>query len=82
MNYKNSQEFVDDCNLGLDIEFDYKGIGYGVFGWTKGGPTAFRKDQYGAFEQQFPTPDQMLNEFKIDGKPLRDIITQVELLLH
>lgn len=82
MNYKNAQEFIDDCSLGLDIEFDFNGIGYGVLGWTDGGPTAFRKDQYGSFEQQFPSPDALLDGFIIEGKTLRSIITEVEILLH
>lgn len=82
MHYLNAQEFIADCSVGLDIEFDFNGIGYGVFGWTKGGPTAYRKDQYGFFEQQFSTPDQLLDGFVIEGKPLRSIITEVELLLH
>lgn len=82
MHYMNAREFINDCNIGLDIEFNYNGIGYGVFGWTKDGPTAFRKEQYGFYEKQFSNADALLDGFIIDGKPLRDIITKVELVLH
>lgn len=82
MYYENAQQFIDDCNMGMDIEFDYQGIGYGVFGWYEGGPLAYRKDDFGPFEQQFQTPDELLDGFLIDGQPLRKLITKVELLLH
>lgn len=82
MHYENAAQFISDCASGMDIEFDYNGIGYGVLGWFEGGPLAYRKDAYGYFEQRFKTPDALLDGFIIDGQPLRRIITQVELLLH
>ena len=27
--YNNAEDFIDDCNMGLDIEFSYHDIGYG-----------------------------------------------------
>lgn len=82
MHYDNATQFINDCNIGMDIEFDYNGIGYGVLGWFDNGPLAYRKDNFGYCEQHFKTPDELLDGFIIDGKPLRSIVTQIELLLH
>ena len=38
MTYNNSQQFLDDCNRGLDIEFAYGDYKYTVLSWFKGGP--------------------------------------------
>jgi hypothetical protein len=80
--YNSVQEFIDDCNAGLDIEFAYGKYQYTVLSWLDGGPLIGRQAPYDDVEQQFETPEQMLDKFMIDGKPLKDIITQVELLLH
>ena len=77
--YNGANDFIDDCNMGLDIEFSYNNIGYGVLGWLPGGPLAYRKDAYGYYEQQFDSPEMLLDGFKIDGHPLRDIITEIQL---
>lgn len=82
MHYTSEQEFIDDCNIGMDIEFAYGAYRYTVFGWYENGPLIGRQSPYDDVEQQFSTPDALLDGFIIDGKPLREIITKVELLLH
>lgn len=82
MSYNSAQEFIDDCNAGLDIEFAYGNYQYTVLNWLDGGPLIGRQAPHDDMEQQFETPEQMLNEFMIDDKPLKNIITQVKLLLH
>lgn len=76
--YQNVQQFIEDCNLGEDIEFAYHGIGYGVFGWYPGGPLAYRKDAFGYYEQQFDDANAVLDGFQIEGQPLRNRITEIE----
>lgn len=77
--YQNAQEFIDDCSMGLDIEFTYHGIGYGVLGWYKQGPLAYRKDSFGYKEKIFDNAHALLDGFKTGGIPLKNIITQIEL---
>ena len=80
--YKNAQEFIEDCETGLDIEFFYNGVGYCVFGWHEKGPVAFRGEQWGYEEQQFKDAQDLLDNFVIEGHPLSSIITKIELNLH
>lgn len=74
------QEFIDNCDIGHEFEFDYKGIGYGI-GWAQdqsGKIIAYRKDAYGYYEQLFDTAVEMLDGFIIDGKPLRSVLPLAE----
>lgn len=82
MHYTNAQEFIDDCMMGLDIEFAYGADKYTVLGCYENGPLIGRQHPKDDIEQQFPTPDALLDKFIIDGKPLRELITKVDLLLH
>jgi hypothetical protein len=71
---KDIQEFVANCDIGHEFEFDYKGIGYGI-GWDKSGKiVAYRKKAFGLHEQTFDTAEEMLNHFIIDGEPLHDVL--------
>lgn len=82
MTYNNSQQFIDDCNRGLDIEFAYGDYKYTVLSWFKGGPLIGRQSPHDDNDQQFVDANVLLDGFIIDGQPLRNIITKVELLLH
>ena len=82
MYYENAQQFIDDCKMGMDIEFAYGHEKYTVLGWYDGGPLIGRQAPHDDIEQQFQTPDELLDGFLIDGQPLRKLITKVELLLH
>lgn len=53
-------------------------MGYGILAWYEGGPMAYRKDEYGYFERQFTTADELLDSFMLGNVPLRKVITEVE----
>lgn len=80
--YQNVQEFIDDCNTGMDIEFFYNDVGYGVYSAYEHGPLAYRQDPWGYEEQVFKDAEDLLDNFIIEGKTLREIITEIELNLH
>ncbi len=75
--YNSVDEFADDCKAGMDIEFSYRGIDYGILGWKNGGPLAYRKKPF--FEEQFSDVNELLDGFIIDGKPLRTVVTDITL---
>ena len=79
IHYNTVDEFIEDCELGLDIEFRYGAYGYTVLAWFEGGPLIGRQHPYDDIEQQFKDANDMLDNFYIEGKKLRDIILQIEL---
>ena len=79
IHYNTVDEFIDDCKIGLDIEFRYGAYGYVVLAWFKGGPLICRQHPHDDIEQQFKDANDMLDNFYIEGKKLRDIILQIEL---
>lgn len=78
--YGSIEEFRQDVEMKFDIEFRFKGIEYTVLSWTDGGPTIGRQNSDEDF--QFPDFDAMVDGYKINGVPLRQLVDQIEILLH
>lgn len=72
--FSSVQGLLDTFQPGHEIEFDYNDIGYGL-GWSGDGPYAYRRDQFGFYEQTFGSMDLLLDGFTIEDKPLRQLVT-------
>ena len=65
--------------FGLDIEFRYNNKDYTILPWTDEGivigPQGTDNDSI------YQTSDDLINKHKIDGKYIKDIIKDIEILL-
>lgn len=65
--------------FGSDIEFRYNNKDYTILPWTdKGiviGPQNSDNDSI------YKTADELIDNYRIDGKPIKDIIENIEILL-
>lgn len=78
--YNAIQQFVDDVKMGLDVEFSYDGKNYGVIR-TPDGIAVYEQCNLNT-EKVFDTPQGALDGYMIGGRPLRSLITEIEILLH
>ena len=70
---------IEACTIGLDLEFEYAGVGYGILGWYKDGPMAYRKGKTDNDEQIFKDADALLDGYLINGQPLRKLIDDITI---
>lgn len=76
--YGSLEEFVNEIEMGLDIEFLYNGKHYSL-GPVNGGfeiAEAYRQET----AQVFPTARDLVEKYMIGDKPLKDIVTEIELI--
>lgn len=71
--FSSVQDLVESFTPFHEVEFDYHGMGYGL-GWSDDGPYAYRRDEFGFYEQSFNNIDALLDEFTVGGKALRQIV--------
>ena len=65
--------------FGSDIEFRYKNKDYTILPWTDNGIVI--GPQNSDDDSIYKTVDELINNYKIDGKPIKDIIENIEILL-
>ena len=74
---------IDDLRasleIGADIEFKFNGVSYSIIPSTSKG-ILFGK-QYSDDEQYFSSIDDLFIKGKIEGKPLKDVVEELEILL-
>lgn len=77
--YKSLEEFINDLETVGEIEFEYNGRDYSLFYFDKVCVTEYNKPEtykeYGGIEE-------FLNEYKIDGIPIKDLVTKIKVTLH
>lgn len=75
--YKSVDELKKDLAQFHDIEFDYRGQSYAICpidGKFVAG------NARGAAE--FSSVDELLDKFLIDGRPLSEVVTEIEVYMH
>jgi hypothetical protein len=78
--YSNLQELFDDVDMGLEIEFEYNKKKYSITYSDKGiHLIEFYKDDT---EKIYSSIDEAVNDFLIDGKLLKDIVKDVNILFR
>lgn len=65
--------------LGSDIEFKYKGKMYTILPWTKDGIVIGPQNEDN--DSIFKTADDLIDNYKIDGRHMKDILKDIEILL-
>ena len=72
-------DLKNSLNIGSDIEFKFNGIAYSIIPSTPKGILFGR--QYSDDEQYFSSSDAFIDNCKIEGKQIKDIIGEIEILL-
>lgn len=78
--YENFDELMADINLGVDIEFDYKGRRFYMGKWN--GKYLASETQFESEDAEYAGIDEMLDKFRIDEKRLEDVYQDFEVFAH
>lgn len=73
------KQLKETIDFGSDIEFRYKGKDYTILPWTDEGIVI--GPQKSNEESIYKTADDLINNHKIDGNFIKDIIQDIEILL-
>lgn len=73
---KKLKELID---FGSDIEFKYNDKEYTILPWTEEGIVIGQQNS--DKDTIYKTSDELLNNYKIDGKLIKDIINDIQILL-
>lgn len=78
--YETVQELIDELEIGLEIEFEFADKEWAILPQV---------DNYCIYEKhneesyrEFATIEEMLDGYKFDGKPLRDVVTEIRVTWH
>lgn len=66
-------------DFGTDIEFKYKDKAYTILPWTDDGIVI--GPQNSDDDRIYKTSDELISNYRIDGKLIKDIIQDLEILL-
>ncbi|WP_163195461.1 hypothetical protein [Clostridium thermarum] len=75
----NLNDFKKAIEFGSDIEFRYKNKDYTILPWTDEGIVI--GPQNTDDDTIYKTADELIDNHKIDGKYIKDIINDIEVLL-
>lgn len=78
--YTSLKEFLDDLELVGEIEFAYGGKTYSLA--CPDGSISVVEYGKPETEQVFSSPREFVEKFEIDGKQFKEIVTEIDLLLH
>ena len=78
--YEDVQELIDDLEMGLEVEFSYANKEWAIL-WRDHHLCIYEKDNEESY-QEYPTIAEMLDGYKFDGKPLRDVATEIRVTWH
>lgn len=70
-------EFINSINIGLDIEFAYKGKCYTILAWHD--PIVIG-EQNTDNEWYYKDANDVLNNFIVDNVAMKDFINEIEIL--
>jgi len=72
-------DLIKAIEIGSDIEFKYHGKSYTILPWAdKGiviGPQNSDNDSI------YETAEELINNYKIEGKAIKDLLNQIEIVL-
>jgi hypothetical protein len=76
--YGSINEFVDDLKNFYDLEFKYRGKTYSICPLDG----AFVAGEADGEDNMFETLEDLLERFTLEGKPLRDAVLDLEILVR
>ena len=71
-------DLIWKINHGDDIMFDVRGRHFSIFTWDDEGIRIIEQNKADP-GQQFKTPEMLVDNFTVDGTPLMDILSKVEI---
>lgn len=72
-------DLINAINQGSDIEFQCNGKMYTILPWTDEGIVIGPQNSDNDFI--YKTADELINNYRIDGKSIKDMIDQLEIIL-
>lgn len=72
-------KFMKAIEFGSDIEFSYDGKNYTILPWTAEGIVIGEQNTNNDYV--YKTPDELINNFMIGEKYIKDIINELDILL-
>mgnify|MGYP000253249162 CR=1 FL=1 len=72
-------DLINAIKTGSDIEFKYNGKSYTILPWTDQGIVI--GPQNSDNDSVYKTAEELVNNHKIEGKTIKDIIDQIEIVL-
>lgn len=78
--YKNLDEFIEDIEVIGEIIFRYKDKEYSLD--CHDGISIAESHKEDETTQEFATIDKFLNGFILDGKPIKDRVTELDIVFH
>lgn len=77
--YKSLEEFISDLETVREIEFEYNGKDYSLFYFDKVCITEYDKPET---YKEYRKIKEFLNEYEIDGIPMKELATKIKVTLH
>jgi len=74
--YTSLKELLSEINLGYDIEFIYNGVRYLIY---RNQTYRLVEIDLEETEYQFLSGEELVNEYLINGKPLKDIWNKIKV---
>ncbi|AEE95899.1 hypothetical protein [Mahella australiensis] len=76
--YSSIGEFVEELKSFYDIKFEYNGRAYSICPING----VYVAGEANGDDQTFKTIEGLINNFKLDGKPLKNVILEVKILVR
>lgn len=73
-------KLVELIDFGSDIEFSYKGKSYIILPWVKEGIVIGEQNKDN--DSIYKTSRELVDNYKIDGKLIKDIIGEIKIIFH
>lgn len=77
--YKDLNGFIEDLERIGEIEFEYKGKDYSLLYYDKIYICEYNKPET---EKEYDTIEEFLDDYKIDGVPIRELATEIKVFAH
>lgn len=72
-------ELKKAIEFGSDIEFQYKNKKYTILPWTDDGIVIGLQNSDD--DECYKTADDLINNYKVDERPIKDVISEIDILL-
>jgi hypothetical protein len=80
MNNYSINDLKSDIDSGMDIEFVYDGIRFGIYPFHPDGISIYIQES--GVEDVYPSVDELLDKHLLNGSKISDVIDKIELTLH
>lgn len=79
--YASLKQFLNDIDLVGEIEFAYTGKDYSL-AYSDDGNVSIVECGKPETEQVFNSPEEFADRFIVNGKRFKEIVTEIDILLH